>query len=211
MAMTTASTNPRRSARYFRPIACARTISSCLPYSTANAPSARSASERLLRASAQLGGQRGSRFPAESPRAAASRPVDLRSSSRNGGVMAIALVEQREDGAGVGDDHRERPMPFSRSSARSLRSARPLAEGADALRRRAAARGGPRTPRPPRARARPAGAWSSRRSASACDSRPRSRYTVVFCIWLPYMVTQARTRDYGLGRELLLAVSATAA
>ena len=41
--------------------------------------------------------------------------------------MAIALVEQREDRARIGDDQRERPIPFSSSSARSLRSRRPLA------------------------------------------------------------------------------------
>ena len=44
----------------------------------------------------------------------------------DGCVMAISLVDQREDGAGVGDDHRDRPIPFSNSSARSLRSRRPL-------------------------------------------------------------------------------------
>ncbi len=46
----------------------------------------------------------------------------------NGGVMAVAAIEQREDGTGIGHNHRDRPMPFNRSSAFSLRSRRPLAK-----------------------------------------------------------------------------------
>ncbi len=34
--------------------------------------------------------------------------------------------DQRHDGAGVGNDHRGRPIPFRSSSDRSLRSRRPL-------------------------------------------------------------------------------------
>lgn len=41
-------------------------------------------------------------------------------------VMLVIGIEQREDPASVGDDHRDFPNPASKSSARSLRSFRPL-------------------------------------------------------------------------------------
>ncbi len=44
-----------------------------------------------------------------------------------GVMMAIAAIQQREDGAGVGDDHFDLPSPRSNASARSPRFPRPLA------------------------------------------------------------------------------------
>ena len=83
--------------------------------------------ERLLRAGAQFRGHKvidfGQNRPGQQPLV---RPILIELANR--GVMTIAAVEQREDRAGVGDDHRERPIPFNRSSARSLRSRRPLAK-----------------------------------------------------------------------------------
>ena len=41
-------------------------------------------------------------------------------------VMRVVGVKERDDGAGIGDDHRDRPIPLSSSSARSLSFAPPL-------------------------------------------------------------------------------------
>ena len=41
-------------------------------------------------------------------------------------MVLVTLVEQRQDRARIGDDHRDLPNPVSSSSARSLRSRRPL-------------------------------------------------------------------------------------
>ena len=42
------------------------------------------------------------------------------------GMVSVIGVEERQDGARIGNDHRRRPIPFSNSSARALRVPVPL-------------------------------------------------------------------------------------
>ncbi len=85
------------------------------------------AQKGLLRASTHLGAEEIIDFRQNRP---GQQPViwSILVECPNGGVMAIAAVEQGKDGAGIGHNHRDRPIPFNRFSAFSLRSRRPLAK-----------------------------------------------------------------------------------
>jgi hypothetical protein len=123
---TTASANPIRRLRYLRTrrSACGRSSSST-PDHRAGA-SSKVRQKGVLRVPPDVRGQQVIHLGKDGPRKppGVRRLVERRTERP---VMAIGPVYQRDHGTGVGTDHRRRPKPASRSTARSLISPRALA------------------------------------------------------------------------------------